>query len=56
MLDVVNAPGSLHNSTLATWGGVHDKLEQAYNDCKGVCCVDSAFQAGNNVDWLIKSA
>ena len=52
---VVNAPGSLHDSTLATWGGVYEKLESAYNTSGGVCCVDSAFQAGN-VDWLIKSA
>ena len=52
---VVNAPGSLHDSTLASWGGVYDKLEEVHRACGGICCVDSAFLA-NDVDYLLKSA
>ena len=52
---VVNAPGSLHDSTLASWGGVYEKLEQVYTECGGVCCVDSAFLA-NETAYLLKSA
>lgn len=52
---VVNAPGSLHDSTLATWGGVYQKLHDAFDATGGMCCVDSAFQSSNN-DYLIKSA
>jgi DDE superfamily endonuclease len=52
---VLNAPGSLHDSTLASWGGVYDKLEAIYSETGGVCCVDSAFCA-NNGPYLCKSS
>jgi DDE superfamily endonuclease len=52
---VLNAPGSLHDSTLATWGLVYDKLEATYLETGGVCCVDSAF-AANNSPYLYKSS
>jgi DDE superfamily endonuclease len=52
---VLNAPGSLHDSTLASWGGVYDKLQSTYLETGGVCCVDSAF-AANNSPYLFKSS
>jgi DDE superfamily endonuclease len=52
---VVNAPGSIHDSTLAFWGGIYAKLEEVYNRTGAVCCVDSAF-ASNPNPYLIRSA
>jgi len=52
---LINAPGSVHDSTLAEWGGIYNKLEAIYNQTGGICCLDSAFQA-NEADYLIKSS
>jgi len=52
---VINVPGSVHDSTLCHWGGTYTLLQQAFDATGGVCCVDSAFLAGN-VDYLIKSS
>ena len=52
---IVNAPGSLHDSTLAEWGGIYDALEETYMRTGGKCCVDSAFASANN-PYLIKSS
>jgi hypothetical protein len=52
---LLNAPGSLHDSTLAEWGGVYAFLEEVFNRTGGVCCVDSAF-ASANAPYLIKSS
>ena len=52
---VLNAPGSVHDSTLADWGGVYEKLEHAYNTTGGKCCLDSDFSAVK-ADYLIKSS
>jgi DDE superfamily endonuclease len=52
---VLNAPGSLHDSTLAEWGGVYAELEEMYNRSGGKCCVDSAFSTVNN-QYLVKSS
>jgi DDE superfamily endonuclease len=52
---VLNAPGSLHDSTLAEWGGVYQELPDMYERTGGKCCVDSAFSTANN-EFLIKSA
>ena len=52
---VINVPGSVHDSQVATWGDTYTKLEQVYERTDGVCCVDSAF-ASMNVPYLIKSA
>jgi DDE superfamily endonuclease len=52
---VLNAPGSLHDSTLAEWGGVYAELEDLYNRSGGKCCVDSAFSTVNNT-FLLKSS
>jgi DDE superfamily endonuclease len=45
---VINAPGSLHDSTLCDWGNIYEKLEDVYKDTNGQCCMDSAFAAVNN--------
>jgi DDE superfamily endonuclease len=55
IMAVVNAPGSLHDSTLAEWGGVYEELEEVYHRTGAKVCVDSAFTSSNN-DFIIKSA
>jgi DDE superfamily endonuclease len=40
---IVNAPGSLHDSTLAEWGGIYDALGEVFERTGRRCCVDSAF-------------
>ena len=52
---VLNCPGTLHDSTLANWGGVYSKMEEVYERTQGKVCVDSAFEASSNA-YLIKSA
>lgn len=52
---VLNVPGSIHDSTLADWGGVYEELEATFRRTGGKCCVDSAF-ATDGCDYLIKSA
>ena len=46
---------ALHDSTLAHWGGTYRKLNTVHRRTKGVCCVDSAFNAGK-ARYLLKSA
>ena len=52
---VLNAPGSVHDSTLADWGNVYQVLQATYTRTGGRCCLDSAFAAANN-DYLIRSS
>lgn len=52
---VMNAPGSLHDSTLAEWGGIYDKLAAVHERTGAKCCVDSAFQSATN-DFMVKSS
>ena len=52
---VTNVPGSVHDSTLAIWGGTYRALEDIHSRNGGVCCVDSAFASGD-VPYLIRSA
>jgi DDE superfamily endonuclease len=52
---VLNAPGSLHDSTLAEWGGVYQELADVFSLTGGKCCVDSAFSTANN-EFLVKSS
>jgi hypothetical protein len=54
-LFVFSIDGSLHDSTLAEWGGVYQELPDMYERTGGKCCVDSAFSTANN-EFLIKSA
>ena len=52
---VLNVPGSVHDSTLASWGGVYDALAEVYDRTGGKCVVDSAFASNPNA-YLIRSA
>lgn len=52
---VINAPGSIHDSTLAVWGGTYTKLEEVYQRLGAFCAVDSAF-AADNAPYLIWSS
>ena len=50
-----NVPGSIHDSKIAEWGNIYNKLERMY-DLYGVkCTVDSAF-AKRERPFLLKSA
>jgi len=51
----VNAPGSVHDSTLAEWCDMYGKLETIYKRTGGVCCLDSAFSAASS-PYLLKSS
>jgi DDE superfamily endonuclease len=47
----VNAPGSMHDSTMAKWGGLYEKVDQLYTTHGVKIVVDSAFasEARNSV-------
>jgi hypothetical protein len=49
-----NIPGAVHDSQVAHWGRIYDKLEHIYNEIGGKCTVDSAF-GKVNCPFLIKS-
>lgn len=42
----LNAPGSMHDSSIAEWGNVYTKLEDSHIKYGGICVVDSAFCRG----------
>ena len=48
-------PRSVHDSQVAHWGRVYDKLGAVYDETGGKCTVDSAFGKGN-LPFLIKSS
>ena len=50
----LNVPGSQHDSIVAEWGRIYEKLEKVYNSVGGKCVVDSAFSQLRN-DYLVKS-
>lgn len=50
-----NVPGCTHDSSIADWGGLYEKLEQVYNETGLKFVVDSAFTS-SSVDFLIKSS
>jgi hypothetical protein len=50
-----NVPGSVHDSQVADWGNVYDKLEFVYQKTGGKCTVDSAFGRIQR-EFLIKSS
>jgi len=51
----INVPGSVHDSQIADYGNIYDKLESVYKRDGGQCTVDSAF--GNVTrEYLIKSS
>jgi hypothetical protein len=51
---VLNAPGTVHDSTMAIWGQVYERLLQMFEQYGVRCVVDSAF-ARENRPALIKS-
>jgi len=55
MIAVINAAGSMHDSTLAEWGNVYTKLEEVYNETGLKAIMDSAFCLGNR-EYVFKSA
>ena len=50
----LNAPGTMHDSTLADYGNVYEKLERVFIETGGKVVVDSAFRLANN-EFIIKS-
>jgi hypothetical protein len=52
---VINAPGSIHDSTLAEWGDFYTIINSINDECGGKCCMDSAF-AGSKNDAIIRSS
>jgi hypothetical protein len=51
----VNVPGAVHDSQIADYGNIYDKLELVYQRDGAKCTVDSAF--GNVTrEYLIKSS
>jgi hypothetical protein len=50
-----NVPGSVHDSQVAHWGRVYEKLGAVCADTGGKCTVDSAFGTVNR-PFLIKSS
>lgn len=50
-----NAPGSFHDSAIAEWGKIYEKLSTCFEETGGRCVVDSAFSKGQ-YPFLIKSA
>jgi hypothetical protein len=54
-ITLFNVPGSVHDSQVAHWGRVYDKLGDVFDDTGGKCTVDSAFGKVNR-PFLIKSS
>jgi hypothetical protein len=51
----LNAPGSKHDSSVANYSSVYDKLEKIFLETGGKVVVDTAFRLGQG-DFLIKSS
>ena len=37
---VLNVPGSVHDSQVAIWGGIYERLREVYRRTGGICVVD----------------
>jgi hypothetical protein len=48
----LNAPGTMHDSTIADYTGVYDKLERVYEAAGGRVIVDSAFKLRNKLFFI----
>lgn len=53
--EVFNAPGCIHDSQVAEWGGVYTKMEKFYNRTDRRVVVDSVFDKKSDI-LLIKSS
>jgi len=51
----INNPGTIHDSQIADFGGVYEKLETQYNICGGKGVGDSAF-SGRRCPFIIKTS
>lgn len=51
----INAPGTVHDSSMATWGSLYDMLDEIYYRTGAQVVIDSAF-ARENRPSLVKSA
>jgi DDE superfamily endonuclease len=49
---ILNAPGSIHESTLCDMNGLYDTLNDKFNRTNGRCAMDSAFRANGNPSVL----
>jgi hypothetical protein len=45
----LNAPGMMHDSTLADYGNIYEKLEHVFEETGGKEAVDLAFCLANNI-------
>jgi DDE superfamily endonuclease len=52
---VLDAPGSIHDSVLADWGKIYDKLQAVFARLKLRCIMDSAF-CSRTYPFILKSA
>lgn len=52
---LLNAPGSLHDSTLAECSNLYQLLNDVFVQTGGQCCMDSAFVSKNNPAVIKKS-
>ena len=50
-----NAPGVLHDSTMAIWSSIYDQIKTVYRDTGKKVVVDSAFASKNNSNAMLKS-
>jgi DDE superfamily endonuclease len=51
---VINAPGAIHDGTLAELGGIYKSLFEIFDRNKGKCVMDSDFASANH-PAIIKS-
>ena len=52
---VINAPGAMHDSQIADFGFLYDKLQVVFDNCGGRCVMDSAF-CKSRFDYIVKSS
>lgn len=43
----INAPGAMHDSIIAEWGGIYKKLKEHFKRYDGRCVMSAAFSKGN---------
>ena len=54
-IETYNVPGCIHDSMIADWGEIYEKMSTVYERTGGQVTVDSAFCRANN-EFLIKSS
>ncbi len=50
----LNAPGTMHDSSIADYGNAYEKLEEVFDETGGKVVVDAVFHLTNN-NFIIKS-